>query len=59
MQMREQVVSPHDPAIVRKNRITLVVLLAIVGAMLVGTVVGRESIYDAMTKNKSAHGSKR
>jgi hypothetical protein len=32
-----------------------VLLLAVVGAMVTGTVVGRESVYEAMTKNKSAH----
>lgn len=55
MQFQPQVVSPHDPVIARKNRITLVLLLSLVAAMVAGTVIGRESVYEAMTKNKSAH----
>lgn len=55
MQFQPQVVSPHDPVVARKNRITLVLLLSLVAAMVAGTVIGRESVYEAMTKNKSAH----
>ena len=58
MQFQPQVVSPHDPVIARKNRITLVLLLSLVAAMVAGTVVGRESVYEVMTKNKSAHGKR-
>ena len=51
--------SPHpDPVVARKNRITLVLLLAIIAGMLAATVVGREHIMDVMTKNKSAHGAR-
>jgi hypothetical protein len=57
-QMPQQVVSPYDPAVARRNRITLVVLLAIVGSLFAATIINREGVYHAMTNNKSAHGKR-
>jgi hypothetical protein len=56
--MTPQVVSPYDPAIAKRNRITLVVLLAVVAGLLTATYVGRATIYQVMMTDQGAHGKR-
>jgi hypothetical protein len=56
--MIPQVVSPHDPAIAKRNRITLAVLLLIVAGLLTATYAFRGPIYHAMMTDQGAHGKR-
>ena len=53
--MIPQVVSPYDPAIAKRNRITLVVLLTMIAGLLTATYVLRAPIYHAMMSDQGAH----
>lgn len=56
--MIPQVVSPHDPVVAKRNRITLVVLLVIIAGLLTATYLGRATVYHAMMSDQGAHGKR-
>lgn len=56
--MIPQVVSPHDPAIAKRNRITLVVLLVLIAGLLTATYAGRATVYNVMMTDQGAHGKR-
>ena len=56
--MQQQVVSPHDPRIAKRNRLTLVALLAFIAMLMLLTYSQRSVLYHAMTTESGAHGKR-
>ena len=56
--MQQQVVSPHDPRIAKRNRLTLAGLLVFLTLLMLLTYSQRAVLYHAMTTDSGAHGKR-